>query len=141
MPWIKKPERKPSRRWENRERKKEAAKLYNKMAWRNLRAETVARMPYCVLCLCRKEGARLTPAQEVHHLTPIMTGADDLQREVLAYSPDNVAPLCRSCHRLIHERGLRGIDETKLWNLLDALHGGADTAELGKMIAGIMKDN
>ena len=137
MPWLKKPEKKarPKRWREEGERKRIAAKLYNKTAWRNLRASTVARMPYCVVCLCLKDGARITMAEEVHHLTPIMSGMDDDQRASLAYAVDNVAPLCRRCHRLIHERGLRGVDEERLWSLLDALHTGADNETLSRMTA------
>lgn len=137
MPWLKKAPKPPrSRKYD--ERKKIAARLYNKAAWRHLRASTMDRMPYCVACLCRVSGGRLTPAEEVHHLTPILSGMDEAQRADLAYAPDNVAPLCRRCHRLIHEQGLRGIDEARLWRLLDALHNGATTEEIGRIISEIL---
>ncbi len=137
MPWLKKAP-KPRRSRRRDERKKIAARLYNKAAWRHLRASTMDRMPYCVACLCRVSGGRLTPAEEVHHLTPILSGMDEAQRADLAYAPDNVAPLCRRCHRLIHEQGLRGIDEARLWRLLDALHNGATTEEIGRIISEIL---
>lgn len=137
MPWLRKAP-KPRRSRRRDERKKIAARLYNKAAWRHLRASTMDRMPYCVACLCRVAGRRLTPAEEVHHLTPILSGMDETQRADLAYAPDNVAPLCRRCHRLIHEQGLRGIDEARLWRLLDALHNGATTEEIGRIISEIL---
>lgn len=137
MPWLKKAPKPPRSRCRD-ERKKIAARLYNKAAWRHLRASTMDRMPYCVACLCRVSGGRLTPAEEVHHLTPILSGMDEAQRADLAYAPDNVAPLCRRCHRLIHEQGLRGIDEARLWRLLDALHNGATTEEIGRIISEIL---
>lgn len=137
MPWLKKAP-KPRRSRCRDERKKIAARLYNKAAWRHLRASTMDRMPYCVACLCRVAGRRLAPAEEVHHLTPILSGMDEAQRADLAYAPDNVAPLCRRCHRLIHEQGLRGIDEARLWRLLDALHNGATTEEIGRIISEIL---
>lgn len=137
MPWLKKAP-KPRRSRCRDERKKIAARLYNKAAWRHLRASTMDRMPYCVACLCRVSGGRLAPAEEVHHLTPILSGMDEAQRADLAYAPDNVAPLCRRCHRLIHERGLRGIDEARLWRLLDAVHDGATTEEIGRIISEIL---
>ncbi len=139
MPWLKKAP-KPRRSRRRDERKKIAARLYNKAAWRHLRASTMARMPYCVACLCLVAGRRLTPAEEVHHLTPILSGMDEAQRASLAYAPDNVAPLCRRCHRLIHEQGLRGIDEGRLWRVLDALHAGAATEDLGEIIAELLRD-
>jgi len=86
MPWLKKAP-KPRRSRRRDERKKIAARLYNKAAWRHLRASTMDRMPYCVACLCRVAGRRLTPAEEVHHLTPILSGMDEAQRADLTSLP------------------------------------------------------
>ena len=143
MPWLKKPNKKNGpRRKQLTEERKIAAGLYNTPTWRQLRTDTVRRLPYCAVCLCRLSGAVLTMAQEVHHLEPILSGIDDAQRATLAYSADNLAPLCRSCHRQIHTTGLRHVDEGRLWRLLDALHSGSSAEEMGALVTKIlMEDN
>lgn len=143
MPWLKKPNKKERpRRKQLTEERKIAAGLYNTPTWRQLRTDTVRRLPCCAVCLCRLSGAVLTMAQEVHHLEPILSGIDDAQRATLAYAPDNLVPLCRSCHRQIHTSGLRNVNKQQLWQILDALHSGATAAEMGEIVVRIlMNDN
>lgn len=143
MPWLKKPNKKERpRRKQLTEERKIAAGLYNTPTWRQLRTDTVRRLPYCAVCLCRLSGAVLTMAQEVHHLEPILSGIDDAQRATLAYAPDNLVPLCRSCHRQIHTSGLRNVNKPQLWRLLDALHSGSSAEEMGSLVTKIlMEDN
>lgn len=143
MPWLKRPNKKKlPRRKQLTEERKIAAGLYNTPTWRQLRTDTVRRLPYCAVCLCRLSGAVLTMAQEVHHLEPILSGIDDAQRATLAYAPDNLVPLCRSCHRQIHTSGLRNVNKPQLWQILDALHSGATAEEMGEIVVRIlMNDN
>lgn len=136
MPWLKKPPRRARTRSSN-EHKKIAGRLYNKSAWRRLRDDTLSRLPYCVVCLCRINEPMLRRAEQVHHLVPILSGMDDEQRAALAYAPDNVAPLCCRCHRQIHEQGLRGVDVERFYRILDALHSGVSVQTIGSLIAEI----
>lgn len=46
----------------------------------------------------------MVAATEVHHITPILTGADDAAMESLAYNKGNLMSLCHACHKAIHER-------------------------------------
>lgn len=139
MPWIKKAAPKPRTRRPDGLRKKEAAAIYNKQAWKRLRAAVVERMPWCVACLCRRESPALTIAEEVHHLRPIMAGQGRDARLRLAYDPGNLCPLCRSCHRLLHLQGLKGIDTDAFRTVLDTLHEGATPERMAETVTTILE--
>lgn len=59
--------------------------IYNTARWKKLRAEHLAREP-----LCRGCGA---PAEVVDHIRPHREDMD------LAYDPDNLQSLCKTCHQ------------------------------------------
>lgn len=56
--------------------------------WRKLRLWHLRRQPLCVAC---ERRGRLTPAEEVDHITPISRGGARLD-------PANLQSLCKSCH-------------------------------------------
>lgn len=86
-------------------------RLINSGRWRRLRAEVLTREPTCRDCM---EAGRIVPATEVHHDTPVETGADYARKESLCYDPANLVPLCHECHRLRHRRmGKRSREETR----------------------------
>lgn len=132
MPYLKRPlkrVRKPT------PYKRAAMKYYAHPGWRRLRAETLSRLPWCVMCLCRSP-LRMVTAQEVHHLHPIQSGGTDDARTALALDPDNVCPLCRRCHSELHSKGIsEEIDMDFFSTMLQALHQGCGSHELGVMIA------
>ena len=51
--------------------------------WRHIRAEVLARDPWCSKC-------RERPAEEVHHVVALRDGGTN--------APENLAALCKSCH-------------------------------------------
>jgi 5-methylcytosine-specific restriction protein A len=64
----------------------ESAKRYG-TTWRKIRNRYVAAHPLCEMC--KREG-RLTPAQEVHHVSPLS--------EKGTHDESNLMALCKSCH-------------------------------------------
>jgi 5-methylcytosine-specific restriction endonuclease McrA len=72
--------------------------IYTRKRWRTLRATKIAKNPICELCL--SEDAKVTPAEEVHHLIPC-TECDDTgvpQCENF-WDIDNLQSLCVYHHR------------------------------------------
>lgn len=77
-----------------------AKDIYNTPQWKNLRKAHIMQHPLCEVCL--KEG-KVTPAEEVHHITPILTGATLERRKELAFDSDNLMSLCKKHHIEIHK--------------------------------------
>ena len=50
---------------------------------------------------CHAAGI-ITPGTEVHHVKPIDTGANDMERTRLAYDMSNLQTLCHKCHIIAH---------------------------------------
>lgn len=63
--------------------------FYQARPWRELRASVLDAEPLCRECA--KQG-RLTPARVVDHIEPLAKRPD------LALDPENLQPLCGSCH-------------------------------------------
>ena len=64
--------------------------LYNDKRWRRMREVILKRDEYkCQVCLSHKVT---TPAERVHHITPLKTRPD------LWLANDNLLSLCSSCH-------------------------------------------
>ena len=57
-------------------------------AWTKFRSWFLSKNPLCVMC--EREG-RLTPANEVHHIKPLVEGGAKLDES-------NCMALCHSCH-------------------------------------------
>lgn len=74
-------------------------KVYNTTQWRKLRQSYLMKHPLCEKCL---ESNKITPAVEIHHITPISTGKDDLEMKDLGFNPSNLMALCEECHHKIH---------------------------------------
>ncbi|WP_169980902.1 HNH endonuclease [Tautonia rosea] len=64
--------------------------------WRRLRAAILLDKPLCEDCEAK---GTTTPATEVHHIQ------SRARRPDLALDPDNLKPLCRSCHSKRTARG------------------------------------
>ncbi len=65
-------------------------KVYNTDIWRNLRLEYLKNNPLCKECL--KQGYFIS-AVEVHHKTPISTGATLEEKQALGYDYNNLIGL------------------------------------------------
>lgn len=59
--------------------------------WRRVRDWFLKRYPYCLRC--DRLGRPVTPAKEVHHVTPRRDGGGDQDA--------NLASLCTTCHRIL----------------------------------------
>lgn len=70
--------------------------------WRKVRAQVLAREPYCRTC---RDAGRMTTATEVDHIERFQ-GLDDPKR----LDPRNLRPLCTPCHRARTARQARGTD-------------------------------
>ena len=55
--------------------------------------------PLCEIC---SAAGIITPGEEVHHIKPIDTGANDMERTRLAYNTGNLQTLCHACHVQAH---------------------------------------
>ena len=56
--------------------------------------------PICEICAA---AGIITPGTEVHHVTPVDTGANNEQIELLAYNYSNLVTLCHKCHVQAHK--------------------------------------
>ena len=79
----------------------EYRKMIQSRRWRRLRVAALRQHPYCEDC--RQKGLTVG-ATEVHHVTPVETGATKAEKESLMYNPANLRSLCHTCHVEIHRR-------------------------------------
>jgi 5-methylcytosine-specific restriction protein A len=77
------------------------SKIYSSQAWQKLRNAYLMQFPLCEECL--NKGI-ITPADEVHHIQPILTGKDYYEMQAIALNPDNLKSLCSKCHHEIHNQ-------------------------------------
>lgn len=68
--------------------KAEHHKLYNTMRWRRFRQQVLNTQPLCVRCEAR---GFITLAVDLHHRIALTLGGAPLD-------PQNIEPLCKSCH-------------------------------------------
>ena len=74
-------------------------RLIQSRRWRELRLWKLRRQPLCEECL--RQG-RVTPATEVHHITPVESGVTARQMTALMFAPGNLMSLCAACHHELH---------------------------------------
>ena len=79
---------------------KQSAKYYNSKAWKTLRNLYIREHPLCEMCL--NEG-KTTPAEEIHHIVPFLTGLTAQQRWALLSDKNNLMSLCSKHHKEIHK--------------------------------------
>ena len=97
MAWINKPKRRtPEHITENEKRRRE---IYSTTRWRKLRAAKERDNPLCEICLAND---RVTPTEDIHHITTFVDIDDALRRKDVAYNYDNLQSLCKVCHQKIH---------------------------------------
>lgn len=81
-------------------------KLIHKSRWLRLRKSVLSAHPLCESCEVRGE---ITPATEVHHVTPVSHGVTLADKERLMFNPLNLRALCHGCHVAAHmEMGRSG---------------------------------
>ena len=74
-------------------------KLINTAHWKRLRLKKLHAQP---LCECCKGKDKITPATEVHHITPVESVTTIEQMEILMFDYNNLMSLCSNCHHAIH---------------------------------------
>ncbi|MHB9056236.1 MAG: HNH endonuclease [Paludibacteraceae bacterium] len=74
-------------------------KLINCQKWAKLRSEKLKNNPLCEHC---QVAGIITPGAEIHHITPIDTGANYERMKLLAYNYNNLVTLCHTCHIQAH---------------------------------------
>ena len=79
--------------------KEPSSDYYNTKGWKLLRNSYIREHPLCERCL--KLG-RTTPAEEVHHIKPFMSGSTPYERSELLLDPRNLIAVCLPCHHELH---------------------------------------
>lgn len=75
-----------------------AAAFYNSKAWRNMREVIMGRdARLCQDCL---QKGIYTPAEEVHHITPLTP--ENIGDPAVSLNADNLISLCKECHKARH---------------------------------------
>lgn len=93
---------------------KDYIKLIHTQRWLRLRRATLTANPVCQQC---KADGYITPATEVHHVTPVEYGVSAADKQRLMYDPHNLRALCHNCHVKVHiELGRSGKEATKRRN-------------------------
>ncbi|NVN97652.1 HNH endonuclease [Candidatus Nomurabacteria bacterium] len=75
--------------------------IYNTKHWKTLRLSKLMNDPLCEICLI---NGMITPAVEVHHITPFMQGTSLEQIKFLGFDYDNLQSLCTDCHKQQHNK-------------------------------------
>ena len=76
-------------------------RYYNSKQWYTLRNSYIREHPLCEECL--KQG-NVTPATQVHHIVPFMSGIDEMTRWRLLTDVDNIMSVCDDCHHELHRK-------------------------------------
>lgn len=77
---------------------RQSEKYYNTLQWKNLRNSYIKEHPFCQKCL---EEGRVTLAEEVHHITTILSAPEEFRYAVLT-DDQNLVSLCKKCHSEVH---------------------------------------
>lgn len=99
MAYIKRPKKKDRRIADFR--RKERHSIYNTTMWISLREWKRKKDPLCERCLGK---GVVTAGEHVHHIKSFMEASDLIERERLAYDPDNLMTVCLCCHNELHKK-------------------------------------
>lgn len=83
----------------------ERQKVYHSSLWRNLRLWKLNENPLCEICLIER---KVTGADHIHHLKSFVGIENKVERDKVAYDPDNLMSVCETCHARIHGGDLKG---------------------------------
>lgn len=76
-------------------------KLINSSSWRTLRLKKLQAQPLCECDECKANG-KITPATEVHHITPVESVTTIEMMEKLMFDFNNLMSVSHTCHSNIH---------------------------------------
>lgn len=77
-------------------------KLINTTRWKRLRLQKLQAQPLCECDEC-KTIDKITPATEVHHITPVESVSSIEQMKLLMYDYNNLLSVSHECHSRIHQ--------------------------------------
>lgn len=77
----------------------ERQKIYQSTLWRKMRLQQFSEHPLCQIC--EAEG-KVKAGEHVHHVRSFVNAPNLVERDRLAYDPDNLMTLCEECHGKIH---------------------------------------
>lgn len=93
---------------------KDYISMIQSTCWLRLRRDILTQHPLCQQC---EDEGRISPATEVHHITPVEYGVSYADKHRLMFNPNNLRALCHVCHVKIHtDMGRSGKQATKLRN-------------------------
>lgn len=93
---------------------KDYVQLIHTDRWLRLRRDKLTASPLCERC---QQDGIITPATEVHHVTPVEDGLTYAAKVQLMFDPHNLRALCHACHVQTHtELGRCGRAATKRRN-------------------------
>ena len=75
--------------------------VYNTTRWRILRLTYLQQSPFCSEC---KKNDKLVFAVDVHHIIPISSTDDALEKIKLGFDIFNLKGLCVECHKKEHRK-------------------------------------
>lgn len=75
-------------------------RLYNTPQWLKLRKSILFAQPVCNVC-------QAALSEDVDHITPFLSGANDEQVQLLFFDFSNLQGICKKCHREKHRCGNR----------------------------------
>lgn len=80
----------------------DAVKIRSSTEWQRTREQAKKLMPTCCDPLGLHKGV-IVPTEEIHHIIPIMVDASK------AHEMNNLAGLCKDCHRKVESRLRQGL--------------------------------
>jgi len=99
MPLINLPEKKKKINYSKNEKNKESHSIYNCPKWVRLRRLFLLRHPLCQLCL---KNEKIRASVEVHHIKPLSSVDNMVEKKKIGYDVNNLMALCIECHHNIH---------------------------------------
>lgn len=76
-------------------------KMITSVRWTKLRKRKINSNPICEIC---NDNGIITPAEEVHHISPVEDAVSTDEMERLMFDYNNLQSLCHDCHANEHAR-------------------------------------
>lgn len=76
-------------------------KMITSVRWTKLRKRKINSNPICEIC---NDNGIITPAEEVHHISPVEDAVSTDEMERLMFDYNNLQSLCHDCHINEHAR-------------------------------------
>ena len=91
-------------------KQKESQKIYQSHKWKKLRESKRLNNPLCESCL---EKGLTIPTVDIHHIIPFSKALNQLEKNILAFSYENLQSVCSDCHDKLHRNYVEDIELRK----------------------------